>query len=95
MAAYLIAEIDVTDQARFDEYRSKVPATLERHGGRYVVRGGDAKALEGGPEPKRLVVLEFPDMATLERWHDSADYRPLRALRQQSASSRLIAVEGV
>ena len=95
MAAYLIAEIDVIDPARFDEYRSKVLATIEKYGGRYLVRGGSAKALEGGADPKRMVVLEFPDMAALERWHDSDDYRLLKALRQQSASTRLIAVEGV
>jgi uncharacterized protein (DUF1330 family) len=47
MAAYLIADVDITDAAVFEEYRREVPATEQRYGGRYLGRGGQTKVLEG------------------------------------------------
>jgi len=55
MAAYLIANVDVKDAAAFEEYRKQVPATIARHGGRYLVRGGRVERVEGTWNPKRLV----------------------------------------
>ena len=46
MAAYLIADVDITDAAVFDQYRREVPATEERYGGRYLARGGATKVFE-------------------------------------------------
>jgi uncharacterized protein (DUF1330 family) len=95
MAAYLIADVDVTDAAAFEEYRTKVPATEERYGGRYLGRGGATKVLEGDWEPHRLVILEFPDMASLMNWYNSPEYAPLKAIRERSAKTRIITLEGV
>ncbi len=95
MAAYLIADIEVTDSAGFAEYQQKVPATIAAHGGRYLVRGGVAEKLEGGWLPKRCVVLEFPSMTQLKTWYASPEYRPLIAIREQTTRSNLVMVEGV
>ena len=94
MAAYLIAEVDVSDNAGYEEYRQKVPAVIAAHGGRYLVRGGALEVLEGGRAPKRMVVLEFPNRAALQTFWDSPEYRPLRALRERAASANIVAVEG-
>ena len=94
MAAYVIGEIEVTDPAGYDDYRKQVFATVEKHGGRFIVRGGKVEALEGGWSPKRLVVLEFPDMQKLLGWYRSAEYAPLIKLRQKASRGKLVAVEG-
>lgn len=94
MAAYVIGEIEVTDPAGYDDYRKQVLATVEKHGGRFIVRGGKVEALEGGWSPKRLVVLEFPDMHKLLGWYRSAEYAPLIKLRQKASRGKLVAVEG-
>ncbi len=95
MSAYVIAEVEVTDPATFEEYRRLVPSTIEAFGGRYVVRGGAIENREGGWHPKRLVILEFEDMARAKAWHDSDLYAPARALREASATTRMVIVEGV
>jgi uncharacterized protein (DUF1330 family) len=95
MAAYLIADLDVTDPKGIEEYRQGVPATIAKYGGRYLVRGGAYTKLEGDWEPKRLVVLEFPSMAEATRWYNSPEYRELKALRFKTAKTNLILVEGV
>lgn len=94
MAAYVIGEIDVTDPATYDEYRKQVLATVQRHGGRFLARGGRAEALEGGAAPKRVVVLEFPSYEQALKWYRSAEYAPLIKLRQKASRGRLVLVEG-
>ncbi len=95
MTAYLIADTKVTNPQRYEEYKRQVQPLIERFGGRYAVRGGRHDVLEGDWTPTRLVVLEFPDMASLRAWYDSPEYAPLKVLRQGAAESRLIAVEGL
>jgi len=94
MAAYLIAEVEITDPTGFEEYRKQVPATIEKYGGRYVVRGGATESLEGGWQPKRIVVLEFPSLDQAKRWYNSPEYREPLALRLRTTNSRAIFVEG-
>ena len=95
MPAYFIVDNDVTDPAGFEEYRKQVPATLEKYGGKILVRGGQTQALEGNWKPKRLVVTEFPSIEQARRWYDSEEYRPLKALRLRTATGSLVLVEGV
>jgi uncharacterized protein (DUF1330 family) len=95
MAAYYIVEIDIQDQAKFEEYRQKVPATIARYGGRYLVRGGHQETIEGTWQPKRIVVLECPSVEQAKRWYDSPEYRPLKELRRQTAHGHIVLVEGV
>jgi len=94
MAAYVIGEIEVTDEASYEDYRKQVLATVQKHGGRFIVRGGKVEALEGGWSPKRLVVLEFPSMQQLLTWYRSPEYAPLIKLRQKASRGKLVAVEG-
>lgn len=94
MPAYIIVELDVTDPQSFDAYRQQVPATIAQYGGRYVVRGGQTESLEGGWDPKRIVVLEFASMDQAKRWYHSEEYRDPKALRFRSATSKAILVEG-
>jgi uncharacterized protein (DUF1330 family) len=95
MAAYVIADIEVIDSAGFAEYQQKVPATIAAYGGRYLVRGGAAEVLEGNGSPKRCVVLEFPNMAQFKSWYASPEYLPLIAIRERTAKSNLLVIEGI
>lgn len=94
MSAYVIGEIEVTDPAAYDEYRRQVLATIEKYGGRFLVRGGDVEALEGGWSPKRIVVLEFATLQQARTWYRSPEYAPLIKLRQKGSRGKLIAVQG-
>ncbi len=94
MPAYIIVDIEVTDPAAFEEYRKQVPATVQKYGGRFLVRGGAMEVLEGDWRPKRVVVLEFPSMEQAKRWYDSEEYRAPKALRLRTSRGRLVLVEG-
>jgi beta-galactosidase GanA len=52
MAGYAVFDLlQVTDSAKMDEYRQKVRATIEKHGGRVVVAGGKFEVVEGSAKP--------------------------------------------
>lgn len=95
MAAYVLADIEVTDPAAFEEYRQGVSATVTAFGGRYLTRGGKVEVLEGAWTPKRLVILEFPSMARLKEWYDAPEYQPLLELRKKATVSNLVIAEGI
>lgn len=94
MAAYVIADIEVTDPAGFSEYQQKVPATIAAYGGRYLVRGGTTEVAEGNWSPRRCVVLEFADMVQLKKWYTSPEYQPLITIRNHTTKSKVVFVEG-
>lgn len=95
MAAYLIADIEVLDAAAFEQYRQLVPPLIAAAGGRYLVRGGEVKVVEGNPQALRKVVLEFPSMAALEAFYGSREYAPLLALRLRATRSNIVFVQGL
>ena len=95
MAAYIIAQINVTDPETFERYRDKVPAIIERHGGRYLIRGGATLDLEGTLPRPRVVVIEFADKAAAERFYHSPDYQEIVPLRTSAAEGSVTLVEGV
>jgi uncharacterized protein (DUF1330 family) len=94
MKGYVIGEVDVKDPARYEEYRKQVLATIEKYGGRFLVRGGKNEGLEGAPPAGRIVLLEFPSFEQAARWYRSAEYEPLIRMRQSASNGRLILVEG-
>ena len=95
MPAYFVVELEVTNPAGMEPYRAAVPATLAQYGGRYLTRGGATQLIEGGPEPKRIVILEFADAAAVKRWYDSPEYQKILPIRLATSTSRAFIVEGV
>ena len=94
MAAYVIADVDVTNPAGYEPYRPLAAASVARFGGRFLVRGGTADLLEGAPAPGRTVVIEFPDVDTAKRWYFSDEYQQALKIRQANSTARVILVEG-
>lgn len=95
MAGYVIAEVNVTDPAVFEQYRAQVASTIEKYGGKYLVRGGATEKVEGDWDPKRLVILEFDSMERAREWYYSQEYSGPMKLRHQSAQSNLLLAEGL
>lgn len=95
MAAYLIAQISIHDMETFKKYQKEVPATIEKYGGKYMVRGGEVTPMEGDWKPDRMVMLEFPNMTTLKKWYDSKDYQSIIGFRTAAADGKMVFVEGI
>ena len=95
MPAYFVVELDVRDAEAMADYRAAVPATLAKYGGRFLARGGATELVEGGPEPKRMVIIEFADAAAIKRWYHSPEYQKILPGRLNNSSARAFCVDGV
>jgi uncharacterized protein (DUF1330 family) len=56
---YFFVELEVTDTAAYEAYRTAVPDIIAAHGGRILVRGGDPQPLDGTVPQRRRVIVEF------------------------------------
>jgi len=96
MPAYVIADVrDAWDAEALAEYRRRNTDAVAAHGGRFVVRGGEVELLEGEWDTRRVVVMEFPDVAAARAWWTSAEYEAIKPLRRGASDTRIILVEGV
>jgi len=95
MVAYVVVQEIVEDETQFSQYREKVMPILEQHGGRFLVRGGNMKVIEGEWPYPRLVILEFPTREAVDTWYYSPEYQAILPLRLQGCKSNLIVVDGI
>ena len=94
MGALLIVDISVHDTERYKEYVELVPDLIEKHHGKYLVRGGNVEVIEGNWQPERLIVLEFPSVASAQAFLEDPDYQPVADIRHAAASTNLVMAEG-
>ena len=95
MAVYFLVDIkDVTDSDKLAEYRSKVLATVEANGGRYLALGGPAEVVEGSWAIGMPVLLEFPSRDAFDGWYNGDDYVPLRQMRLAATEGAALLIEG-
>lgn len=95
MSAYVIINDQILDESVFAEFRERVGATVEAHGGRYLVRGGNVDVIEGGTSIDRVVVIEFDDADRARTWLNSPEYKELHEIRKRSANAVVIIAEGL
>ena len=95
MPAYVAVQVTIHDPATYERYKELAPPSIIAYGGRYIARGGKVETLEGGWRPSRFVLLEFPSMERARAWWSSPEYAEAKRLRQASASTEMILVEGL
>ena len=94
MPAYLIVRLEVTDWNRYGKYTDATPAIIKRFGGRFIVRGGQMETLEGHPEARRVVVIEFPNFERVKEFFNSPEYSEVKKLRDGAAIGEFLAIDG-
>lgn len=95
MSAYVVVQITVRDSVAYERYKELAPPTIAAYEGRYVARGGSTDTLEGSWRPTRLVILEFPTAQRAREWWSSPEYAPAKELRQRSADTEMVLIEGL
>jgi uncharacterized protein (DUF1330 family) len=93
--AFVVVETDIQDPEQYELYKKASPAAVEAGGGRFIARGGELAILEGDWRPKRLVLLEFPDLEAAKRFYESPAYQEAKRLREGAAGFNMVAVEGL
>jgi uncharacterized protein (DUF1330 family) len=96
MPAYCFFNIlEVNDPAKMEDYRSRVAATVDQYGGRYLISGGKFDVLEGDWQPVFPVMIEFPSLEQAHPWYDSQEYHELKKLRLAATTSSGVFMEGL
>lgn len=95
MAAYMIVRVTVTDMAQYGEYMKLTPAIVEKYGGKFIVRGGEVITLEGDPETRRVVMVEFPSSEQAQAFYNSDEYQAAIEIRKDAAEAQFFVVDGV
>jgi uncharacterized protein (DUF1330 family) len=95
MPGYVLAHVrQILDRERYAEYASQTPASIEAHGGRFLVRGGETDGVEFDEPLGRVVVIEFPSLEAARGWYHSDEYQRLVAIRQSAVDSVMLLVDG-
>ena len=94
MAAYIIADVSVTNPTQYEDYKVLSSQSFEAHGVRVLARGGSTETLEGR-EPARTVILEFENRAAARKFYDSHEYQRAKAARQGAAVMNMFIVDGI
>ena len=94
MAAYIIAQVNVTNPEKYQEYAKLAGPASARYGGRFLVRGGTKTPREGDIPYQRVVVTEFPDVEAAKRFYHSVEYQAAREKRLGAADFNMVIVEG-
>ncbi len=94
MSAYLIARVDVTHWEHYKEYMRHTPRVISHFGGRFIARGGEMITVEGEPETRRVVVIEFPSFQKAKAFYESPEYKSIVHFRDGAAVAQFIIVDG-
>lgn len=95
MAAYVVGALyEVNDPERFAEYANAASSTVEKYGGKFVMRGQNIEVGDGSWSPIGMVVVEFESMARAKEWYNSSEYTAIKAGRTEATNSGLIFAEG-
>ena len=93
MAAVCIGHIRVKDAKAWEQYRSRVGATIAHYGGEVLFRGQKQRTFCGEMAHERVVALKFANLEAANRWHESRDYQALIPIREQGADVTLVLYE--
>lgn len=95
MSAYVIVQVNVTNPEQYEEYKKLAAIAAQKHGGKFLVRGGAATDLEGSRPYPRLVVLEFANSTQAKMWYASPEYQKAKKAREGAGEGVFTVIEGV
>ena len=95
MTAYVIASVTVTDAEKYKNYMALSPTAVAAAGGKFIVRGGNPRVMEGDWPRPRVVVVEYPTREAAEAFYNSTLYAAARTEREGAAEFSMIVVDGV
>ena len=93
MPAYVISMMSIHDPEVYSQYTALTPPLVKKYGGKFLTRGEEVSCMEGTSYEGRMVLLEFPDKASIEAWFADPDYQEAMKFRHASSSMNLLMVQ--
>ena len=76
------------------KYAAKATVAIDKYSGKFLVRGGKNKILEGNQYP-RTVIVEFSNFSDAEKCYNSDEYKEALDILKGSVKRNLQIVEGI
>jgi uncharacterized protein (DUF1330 family) len=98
MTAYFVIDLNIPDPKKLAEYETAAGPLLKKHGAKVLTRAtaDDYDVIEGDWRPRRLVILEYPNLEAIHQFYNDPEFQPAKKARQAvpGAVANAIAVEG-
>ena len=91
---YLVANIRVTDQERFQAFSGMAGPAIKKYGGKVLARGPGADRLEGDVSGI-VMMIEFESKEAASTFYHSEEYQAAKAVREDCSDTDLMIIEGV
>ena len=91
---YVVANIRVTDQDRFQQFSGMAGPAIKKYGGKVLARGPDADRLEGDVSGI-VMMIEFESKEAANTFYYSVEYQAAKAVRDECADTDFMIIEGV
>ncbi len=90
---YWMFHTTVTDPDRYAKYIERDGEAFAKYGARFLVRGGDFRAVEGTAR-QRHVIIEFESYAAALACYESPEYQAAFEFRRNAALTDLVIIQG-
>ena len=96
MSCYFVIDTyidEIRGRGMYDEYIEKVKPIVEKYGGTYLVRTEKVTSLHPLRSPQRIIIIEFPDLKSLNACFSSDEYKKFSGARTGSVDARAVIAE--
>ena len=91
---YLVANIRVTNQDKFQEFSGMAGPAIKKYGGKVLARGPVADRLEGDVDGI-VMMIEFETKDAATKFYYSEEYQAAKAVREACSDTDFMIMEGV
>lgn len=95
MTIFIVAQLRFKNRARYDRYQARFVGVFRRFKGRLVAADEHPRVIEGQGGPDKVVVLEFPDEASVLEFLNSPEYQEISIDRKAGADTLLLQFRGL
>ena len=95
MAVYVVAQITITDRARYERYQARFMRVLQKYEGRLLAADEHPLVAEGAWDREKVVLFSFRDEAAFRRWANSPEYAEIAVDRKAGSTGVVLLVKGI
>ena len=92
---YFFVEVEITDPAAYEAYRTAIPDIISAHGGRILVRGGDPRPLDGTVPQRRRIIVEFDSPEAVKALYNADAYQAVLPIRLSASNGFVCLLTGM